>query len=419
MSGPKPQQMRCPHVDHLVDLLLIAILVLLSPVHLGATQRLDTRASGSPRTRGTVIWYDDMESGGTGWSHRDDTWGLTPHFHVNTYMAFEGERAWWCGSFDFDSDGGYGDQWDDRLELPPIDVSGAGYPVLTFAHYYHSEPGSDFTYLQVRNGSEFIDLNPGYSGLIPGGSWLDLGVYGYVVEGYDHPLKIRFRFLSDGAVSDEDGGFDSTGGAYHIDNIKIFDYYGGETYFLDDVESGGLCYPSIRPAVGDFWHIIDRQCAAYSNPRSWWCGDDADTGHIPPNLDNSLESPAVDLSGLGPSVTCTLRYMLHAEVPTVDNDYWSVYASVDGGVSWYQLGAYWGDFESCDGWGDAGIAGHGITHLLPGTSFKFMIRFFTTSNGCGPGVAGGAGIALDDIWLETTSVPVENRSWGRVKALYR
>ncbi|MCK4915781.1 MAG: hypothetical protein KAS89_06395, partial [Candidatus Eisenbacteria sp.] len=206
-------------------------------------------------------------------------------------------------------------------------------------------------------------------------------------------------------------------GAFMCDIVQVFDYFGGYVYFLDDGESGGLCVPGVPSSAGDYWHIIDRACPAYSDPHSWWCGSDADTSLIPPNLNNSLISPAVNIVGAG---TCTLRMLLHAEVPTVDNDYWTEEVSVDGGGTWVMTGAWWGDFGSCDGWGTSGIAGIDISDFLPGTAFQFKLTFYSTDNGCGPGSAGGAGIMLDDTWLESWSAsPVEDSSWGSIKSMYR
>jgi len=370
--------------------------------------------------RGTVVlWSDDMEGGENGWTHRDHGWGVDPHFHVTTYMAYEGDHSWWCGGFAYDTDGGYGNGWDDRLELPSIDISGASYPILTFAHYFHSEPTRDSTVLQGMRGGVLDDLNAGFDGLIPGGGWVDIGTYGYVLSDLDNPLEIRFRFTSDGLNSDEDGGFDSLGGGYMVDNIKVFDFYGGEVLFLDDVESGGLCNPNVQTLAGDYWHIIERPCAATSDSHVWWCGDDSDTTRIPGHVDNWLISPAVDVSQLDHGTPCTLRYMLHAEVPTVDNDYWTIYASTDDGTTWYQLGAWWGDAGACSGWSQAGVEGLDVSHLLPGESFRALFRFLTTADGCGPGAAGGAGITLDDVSLLAGSSSVEPTSWGMIKAAYR
>ncbi len=368
----------------------------------------------APHSRNPVIlFFDDMEAGTAGWTSVDNTATSVPHFHLDAYMAFAGQ-SWWCGSFDYDADGGYGNSWDDRLVIPTVDLTGATYPILTYAFRHDSEAGYDYTYVQAESLGVYVDLNRGYDGTQP---WTDIGIYGFILQTYDNPLNARFRFLSDGAWSDQDGLYASVGGGFACDNVKVFDYFGGYVYFYDDGESGGLCVPGIPATSGDWWHIIDRCCPAYSDPHSWWCGDDADTSLTPPNLNNSLISPAVSVVG---SVTCTLRFLLHAEVPTVDNDYWTEEVTVDGGANWVMTGAWWGDFGQCDGWGTSGIAGVDISSLLPGTAFQFKLTFYSTDNGCGPGSAGGAGIMLDDTWLEDwTGSAVEEKSWGSIKAMYR
>jgi hypothetical protein len=376
----------------------------------GYTADVDALSSRSP----VVLYFDDMEGGTAGWTSVDNTATAATHFHLDTYMAYEGTYSWWCGTFDYDTDGGYGNSWDDRLTIPTLDLSGATYPILTYAFRHDSETGYDYTYVQAESLGVYVDLNRGYDGTQP---WTDIGLYGFILQTYDNPLNARFRFLSDGAWSDEDGLYASVGGGFACDMVKVFDYYGGYVYFYDDGESGGLCVPGIPATSGDFWHIIDRCCPAYSDPHSWWCGDDADTTLIPANLNNSLISPAISIVG---SATCTLRFLLHAEVPTVDNDYWTEHVSVDGGGTWVQTGAWWGDFGQCDGWGTSGIGGTDISLLLPGTMFQFKLTFYSTDNGCGPGAAGGAGIMLDDTWLEDwTGSAVEETSWGSIKAMYR
>jgi hypothetical protein len=358
-----------------------------------------------------------MESGTAGWTHVDNTATASPMFHLDSYLAYDGSYSWWCGQLDagFAGGDGYANGWDQRLDLPATDISGASYPILTFAYRFDSEPAYDFTYVQAESSGAYVNLNNGYDGSSAG--WQDIGTYGFVLSTYDNPVRVRFRFISDGAWSDADGLYDSDGGAFHCDNIRIFDYFGGYEYFYDDGESGGLCVPSVPASSGDWWHLIDRACPAYSDPHSWWCGDDADTTVTPPNLDNSLISPAVNIVG---SATCTLRMLLHAEVPTVDNDYWMEEITTDGGSTWHATGTWWGDFGQCDGWGTSGVNGVNISDYLPGSSFKFRLTFFTTDNGCGPSVAGGAGIMLDDIWLEDwTGSPVERTTWGQVKAMYR
>ncbi|MBD3367217.1 MAG: hypothetical protein GF405_03445 [Candidatus Eisenbacteria bacterium] len=402
-------------------MILVFATVLIVAGSVGARTELETptKELRGPSRANVLFWYDDIESGEGSWTHVDNTATSTPHFHVDTYLAYEGTYSWWCGTFDYDTDGGYGNSWDDRLVLPGTDVSGAYYPILTYAFRHDSEPAYDFTYVQAESNGVYVNLNRGYDG---SANWSDIGDYGFVMSPYDNPIQARFRFISDGAWSDSDGLYDSFAGAFMCDNIKIFDFYGGYVYFLDDVESGGLCTPAVPAAAGDYWHIIDRRCPAASDPHSWWCGDDGDTSLIPPNLDNSLTTPYVDLDALD-AVTCTVRFYLHSEVPTVDNDYWTYYGTIDGGTTWVGIASFWGDFGQCDGWGSTGIDGLDLGFNCGGPPFgdtAFQVRFFTTDNGCGPGSAGGAGIMLDDTWLEgLDESPVDETSWGAIKSFFR
>ena len=365
-----------------------------------------------PATReGTVIFFDDIESGVNGWTSVDHTAVISTKFHLDTYMAYEGTYSWWCGELNpgFSGGDGYGNSWDQRLEIPPTDLAGATYPILTYAYRHDSEPEYDFTYVQAESNGVYMNLARGYDG--SSGGWHDLGTYGFTLSGYDNPLKARFRFLSDGAWSDEDGTYETDGGAFHCDNVKVFDYYTGYVYFYDDCESGGLCVPSQPSGSGDWWHIVDRECSAYSGTHSWWCGDDADTSLIPPSLFNSLISPPVDLTGVS---VCTVRLAMHIEVPTVDDDYVSFGASSDSGANWTVLASYWGDFGECSGWGgfllEQGVD-LGANGLLPATEVLLGVTMHTTDNGCGPGAGGGAGVMIDDVLFLSADPPVPPEVW--------
>ncbi|MCK4409636.1 MAG: hypothetical protein KAW67_06095, partial [Candidatus Eisenbacteria sp.] len=370
-------------------------------------------------SRDTEFWFDDMEGDVSAYGTTDFTVGATPHFHWDTYMAYEGTYSWWCGTFDYDADGGYGNSWDDRLIIPTLDLSAATYPILTYAFRHDSEMGYDYTYVQAESNGVFVDLNRGYDGKAP---WTDIGLYGFILQTYDNPLEARFRFLSDGGWSDEDGDYLSVGGAFMCDIVKVFDYFGGAIYFYDS-EPGARedeCIPAVPGAAGDFWHLIDRKCPAYSDPHSWWCGDDADTSLVPPNLQNGLWSPLVNISA---AATCTVSFAAHFAIPTIDNDYVSMYGS-NNGANYYSYGGWWGDFGQCDGWGGyAYNHGFDITQFGPApyTWGGFLWIMNTTDNGCGPGGGGDAGIMIDNLKFEGTLAvtAVEESSWGSIKAMYR
>jgi hypothetical protein len=364
-----------------------------------------------------VFWFDDIEGGVNGWTTADLTATAVPHFHWDAYMAFDG-LSWWCGNFDYDADGGYGNSWDDRLVIPTLDLTVATYPILTYAFRHDSETAYDFTYVQAESLGVYTNLNRGYDGTQP---WTDIGIYGFILATYDNPFNARFRFLSDGAWSDEDGLYASVGGAFACDNVQVFDYFSGQVFFYDS-EPGARedeCVPAVPGAAGDYWHIIDRACPAYSDPHSWWCGDDADTNLVPGGLANSLRTPIISVS----AASCTLNMAIHFGIPTIDNDYCEFKAYCNG--DYYAMYSYWGDFASCDGWGGTGLgAGYDVGQYCEGeiteVGYEFIMN--TTDNGCGPAAGGGgAGIFLDDLtfWGNPWPTPVEDSSWGGIKAMYR
>jgi hypothetical protein len=364
-----------------------------------------------------ILWFDDIEGNVGGWhSVSLATWGR-PRFHLDTYMAYEDSFSWWCGSFEYDADGGYGNSWDQRLSIPTVDWTDYIYPVLTFAFRCDSEAGHDFTYVQAESNGVFVNLNLGYDGTRP---WLDLGLYGYVVRRHDNPFTGRFRFRSDGAWSDEDGLYLSTGGAFMVDNIRLYDYYTGYTFFLDDGESGGLCWPESPWCPASWWHVIEDPEPAFSDPRCWWCGCDDTPELVPPNLMDGLFTPYVDISSV---TACTCHFAIHFAIPTVDNDYVTYNATADG-WTYYQIGAYWGDFGTLDGWdATAYDVGFDVGQFCPPGNFtlaRFLWIMYTTDNGCGPGAAGDAGVMIDDVWMEGPSATAtKETSWGAIKAMYR
>jgi hypothetical protein len=338
----------------------------------------------------TLFWHDDIEGDVSGWSHGSGWTG--PHFHVDTYMAWDDGEApdysWWCGNFDYDANGGYGNNWSDRLDLPPIDTSGFPMVALECRYLFDTELGYDYVYVEAESSGAWVGLNVNTGS----GPWHQPQ---HDLTGFDNPLRIRFRFESDAGWSDEDTGYPSLGGAVHVDNVHVYDYYNGITLFYEDCEGGPgttECTPSI-PDPSDDWHVVDRACLSYSATHSWWCGDDGDTTQIDEYTYSYLTTPPIDI--LGGALACTLRYALHMRVVDYDS-YVRVQVSTDLGSSWYGVATHHGyDDPEC---GAYLVSPKSLDSFLPADNL--LVRFgFMSRHGSGPGVSGGAGVAIDDVWV--------------------
>jgi hypothetical protein len=360
-------------------------------------------------------FFDDLESGAPGWSHGDGTATAVPHFHVDTYLAYSGTYSWWCGNFDYDADGGYGNSWDDRLDIPTTPWPAGSYEVITFAYRNDTEPLYDYSYVDAESSGAYVHLNRGFDGVHP---W---GVTGYYLGNKDNPTVARFRFVSDGAWSDADGLYLSVGGAFMCDEIHIWDYNTGTTHFFDDVESGGLCTPSVPAAAGDYWHLVEDECLAFSDPTVWVNTEQPEENFVPPGVQNWLRSPTACIEE---AYACTTYFIIQFFTPTVDNDYWTETVYIDGEGT--QLHAWWGDqcdagYDECDHF----LGGDDVTpYLMPGSAELYHEWvYYTTDNGAGPDICNHAGITIDDYGVYGVDCPcqnpVEETSWGKVKSMYR
>ena len=385
---------------------VVVVLGLLVSVAMGTHQARDaitrvrefeTARSDTGAPADTTAWEDDMESEDTGWTHDDMTATAVPHFHTDTYMAYQGGTSWWCGTFDYDEDGGYGNNWDDRLDVPPTDWTGYTYPVLRFWERHDSETDYDFTYVQAESSGVWISMNRGYHNTT---TW---DRKEYYLGWYDNPAVIRFRFVSDGAWSDEDGN-NTVGGAFICDNIEIIDYVTTDVLFWDDVESGGLCTPSVPGAAGDYWEVIENDCQAYSDPHVWSAAH-PETNAVEPNLQNWLQTPFVDISEYEPVNACTLWTVFQFWIPGPSADGWTEQVTTDGGATWNTSGAWYGN--QCDyGYGpcDHFLFYIDLTPWLPATG-DVAVRWILQSDddGISPDPLcsyESVGITIDDTWFQ-------------------
>jgi hypothetical protein len=438
-------------------IIAFAILALLTSVAGArvATERVDREMTGPEAmtpTRNVTFFLDQMDAGEGLWTHVDNTAsGPQPiRWHVTTHLAHpSGTYSYFCGvepptgwAGDVAGDGGYGNDWDQRLDMPVIDWTGAVYPLLSYSTRFDLEPNYDYGTLEAQVSGVFVSVmasDKRHTGISGGGLapvWVDQVGVGWDLLPYDKPMVARMRMTSDPGYSDEDGSYDSQCGAIHMDNFLIWDYYGTGQWWADDVEDGvGDCTFSVpAPGVpaGDFWHIIYSKCHGGGSEYAWWCGDDADTSgnlNLIAGIENSLFTPEIDISS---ALTCTFYwrfapFMPFLEPEGVTPDYgWKEYIWVDGtayangyyagslvhdygapGICYYAFNSY----ESLDG--------HG---LLPASTFQYEVEII------GDPVLGIPGYPGEDIsslfweaaWVYGQDVTsVEESSWGNIKAMYR
>jgi hypothetical protein len=174
-----------------------------------------------------LVWYDFEIKNWQGWTRSDETAQRGAFFHVDDfaglagYAALEGAKSMWCGARPSAGDPylcswatapGYGNSWDQALTTVAMPFVGA--ITLSYKIAYDTEAGYD--YVRVEYGGA--------------GGWETAAEYngqGDTIVAHFLPLtaartKLRFRFTSDGAWSDEDGLYD-TNGACVIDSIGLSD----------------------------------------------------------------------------------------------------------------------------------------------------------------------------------------------------
>ncbi len=180
-----------------------------------------------------IVRYDFEYRDWQGWTQLDRTAQLDTFWHVEDYLEpelaglpgpLDGTKSAWCGAppgaqnylCQWVYAPGYGNRWNQTLTSDVIYFEGC--IDFSFHGYFDSERGYDFTYLEYDTGND---------------TWQRVDSYdstGVIDAAYHLPVpmvktKLRFRFVSDVAWSDEDGVID-TKGAAHIDEITVADVTG-------------------------------------------------------------------------------------------------------------------------------------------------------------------------------------------------
>ena len=400
-------------------IIAVAILALFAgmAVARGPAEKPITPYDGQKSSRGTVIWYDDIETGAPGWTHWD-AYVPNAYWHIDSYMAYSG-NSWWCGTFDYDANGGYGTYWAQYLESPYIDMSApaGAYYVVRYQYRNDTEFGWDFSFCECESSGVFVPLNRGYSGVHP---WSFKGHY---IGNKDNPAKIRFAFYSDGGASDEDGDYDSVGGAFAVDEVQVWDNVSGEIFFFDDADANVNLIPITPPASGDWWSVRSDLCHSLS-PTHYWGVSHPDSSFVMPLLDNWLMTPVQDITTHAPATSCTLWHAQNWLMDASQGGSWQELGTADGGATWYITG--WWHGNACVNYTSCAYFGYyPIPLTWPGHYDTGQVaaawRVLTDADGVSPVVCGTAGLNMDEFFIEVSEPPspVEESSWGKIKSMYR
>ena len=240
-----------------------------------------------------------------GWTHQDQSGDPTGWNISNLYAC--ASNAFWCGRVDSTWTGdtnrrGYENNWAQTLQNF-ADLAGAPSPyTISFKHRMNVEAGFDYGYVEVQDDTgDWISIAQ-YTGVVNDGgpSLCNLATLtipdSIVTQG--SPTRFRFRFVSDGQGSSEDGLY-AAGEGWSIDDVTV---KGGvfDIRFFDDMEAGlGTWTRSTFPPVGDYWRIVLNpvtQQICTTNTGKVWQPVNNVTGSLVPRQDDVLVSRPVATS---------------------------------------------------------------------------------------------------------------------------
>ncbi len=204
-----------------------------------------------------------------GWTHDDITFAGIQRWNVSTYNVPTGGGTYaaWCGAvFANACAEGYGNDWNENLvyayTVPNPGVS----TIVNLSCVFNSdsEPGFDYFMVQYNRGGVWQTVGVPYDGAnvdVAFSAPISFTPADYVGSG-GNQLQIRFHSDSDGAWSDEDCLWDTSGHA-QVDNIVFaitgvpsvtFNFEDGNTNTFDDGDLTNL-EQVFDVGVGDFSKI--------------------------------------------------------------------------------------------------------------------------------------------------------------------
>tara|TARA_B100000579_G_scaffold185022_1_gene150810 strand:+ start:1 stop:6612 length:6612 start_codon:yes stop_codon:yes gene_type:complete len=252
-----------------------------------------------------IEFSDDMEEGTNGWTHYkslSNPWHIVDTDEDGNREASSPTHSMWVGD-ESKGDGEYESNWDFSLYTANNHTLGTN-PTMSVDIWYSTEFSWDGGNVQISTdgGQEWtvlipdggypddavvgLDNEPGYTGTSgdqDGASWetanFNLGNYS------SQDVKFKFRFGTDSSVDGYEG--------WYIDDFQVVN--GINTLFEDDFEDGTSEWEAdVVPSEWNYYSEDEEYGKSYSGDYAWYLGN-TDTGYYSASLNDSLETPTIDL----------------------------------------------------------------------------------------------------------------------------
>src|SRR3989344_61553 len=347
-----------------------------------------------------------------GWNEGTAT--QTSYCHLDTYNSLpyptSGGNSWWCGANEpsWITPPGYGNNWDQALTLPSVDISTTVDPYIFFQYRINIIPDGDIALLEIFNRNTLNwDIITQISGLQSTWLYIDMPINKAV---YGNDVQFRFHVISGPTGSDEDGI--NTDGAFYVDEITIYDNSNFQVFYFNNggdagshPPTGALPTASSLVSVGpNLWNLyLPYDSRVPPSPSCQFSPIDPSGGILPDGLLAPLISPLVPTGGGGggggnSSVNCTvgshlfLKYDAFVDIPFASDDSYSIEMINSTNNSWmtvrYNMKGQLGRATIAEDLGP-------LTNVPNQTKIKFTMKTGSIGH--------GSGLTLDNVDLSCAS----------------
>ncbi len=294
-----------------------------------------------------IEFSDDMEDGTNGWTHYkslSNPWHLIDTDEDDNREASSPTHSMWIGD-ESKGDGEYESNWDFSLYTANNHTLGTN-PTMSVDIWYHTEFSWDGGNVQISTdgGQEWeviipdggypddavvgLDNEPGYTGTSGDQDTSTWETANFNLGNYSNQdVKFKFRFGTDSSVDTYEG--------WYVDEFKIMN--GITTDFEEDFEDGSSEWEmDVVLSEWNYYSIDEEYGKAYSGDYAWYLGN-PDTGYYSPSLNDSLETPTIDLGDGSEKYISAMVWF------GIDGPYDSVVLEINVSGDWENIDTFPGD----------------------------------------------------------------------------